>query len=72
MVKTLLKITMLSIMVLGIVISFANFFSSSINAVDGQIVKEEKSVDIGDPSDPNYIIYCDGPGQGCYTVVPVK
>jgi len=72
MIQKIFKSIMIIIMLACGVAAISNLTTKSTNAADGVITKEEQVHDEGTPFTPGYRVWCQNPGQGCYTVVPVK
>jgi len=64
--KKILKVFLVLVMILGIAFSITNFFPKKADA----FMIEEQLHERGLPGDDLYIFWCEGAGQGCYTVYP--
>ena len=66
MTKKALKVILIFLMILGVAFSILNIIPSDANAA----MKEEQLYFFWGPGPDDYVFFCKGEGQGCYTVTP--
>ena len=64
MVKKIFRVILVLVIVLGVAFSISNFFPKTADAV-----MTEELLHWFDLGDDGYAYYCEGEGQGCYTVI---